>query len=433
MKGKIMDEQKIKELMQAIIQEHNAKLLDKKEFSERVAALVKEVVKESEDNIKQLKDNLKTLNAELLKVRAGVQACNVDQLDKLYKGPWGSVKLAQDFGLYVMASAMGSAKAADLLKSRGYTIQKAQTGADNPTGGLFVPTQIIEGFIMLVAEYGLARRKAVVYPMTTDTATAFKLASGLQVYKVAEGKAPDPQEFRSRLLTLKASEWCVYVPVDRTLDEDAAILLGNVVGELMAMAFAEQEDECLFNGDGTSDTLGIMGITGWLKSLTTPKGLVSGSGNAWGSLTIADHRKCMGVLHPAAWKGEGPTWYCSPQYYFNVMMALADDASGATQTEMILSEAAGRRRFLGLPVEFAPLPSESGSGVIGCVLGNLKRGAMFGDRRQTTIEQSREALFLERQIAILGTERVDINVYGCHDVKTDKKTRAGTIVGLKTT
>ena len=141
----------------------------------------------------------------------------------------------------------------------------------------------------------------------------------------------------------------------------------------------------------------------------------------------------MGVLHPGAWKGEGPAWYCSPQYYFETMMRLADAATGATQTEMIVSEASGRRRFLGLPVDFAPLPSASASGHIPCVLGNLKRGAMLGDRRQTTIEKSSEALFLERQIAVLGTERIDINVYGCHDVTTDGQTRAGTIVGIKTT
>jgi HK97 family phage major capsid protein len=176
-----------------------------------------------------------------------------------------------------------------------------------------------------------------------------------------------------------------------------------------------------------------MGITGWLLSLTTPKGLISGAGNSWAALTIKNHRSCMGALHKAAWKGDGPKWYCSPQYYFDVMMSLADAAGGATQTEIIVSESNGKRRFLGLPVEFAPLPDASASGHIPCVLGNLKRGAMLGDRRKTTIEKSTEALFLERQIAILGTERVDIQVYGCHDVKTDSKTRAGTVVGLKTT
>lgn len=428
-----MDEKELQQKLKELLDKRDKGLLDNEEFIKGLQAKLTEALKASFGDVEQLKKNLQTLSDEIKTLRSGVKDCNVDQLDGIYKGPWKSAKLAQDFGLYVMASAMGSEKAVAILKSRGYGIQKAQTADDNPAGGLFVPTQIIDGFIMLVAEYGIARRDALVYPMGSESAMAFKLDSGLQVYCTQEGSSPTPQEIKSRMLNLTAKEWNVYVAVDRTLDEDAAILLGNVIGELMAMAFAEQEDECLFNGDGTSTYFKIMGITGWLNSLTTPKGLITGAGNSWTALTLANHRKMMGALHPAAWKGQGPKWYCSPQYYFEKMMTLADNAGGATATDIIIAEASGKRRFLGLPVEFAPLPSASASAHIPVVLGNLKRGAMLGDRRKTTIERSTEALFLERQIAILGTERIDINVYGCHDVTVDKQTRAGTVVGLKTT
>lgn len=420
-------------MLQKILDERDKGLITNADLIKKLSEQVTEILKANFGDVEQLKRNLQTLSDEMKTIRGGVKDCNVDQLDGVYKGCWKSARLAQDFGLYVMASVLGSAKAADSLKARGYSITKAQSSSDNPAGGLFVPTQIIDGFIMLLADFGVARREAMVYPMLSDTATAFKLDTGLSVYCTSEGSSPTAQEIKSRLLSMTAKEWNVYVAIDRTLDEDAAIMLGNVIGELMAMAFAEKEDEVLFNGTGTSTYFGIKGIVGWLTSLSSPKGLISGSGSTWSALTIKDHRKLMGTIHPAAWKGGGPKWYCSPQYYFEVMMGLADAAGGATQTEIIVSEASGQRRFLGLPVEFAPLPDATATGTLHCVLGNLKRGAMLGDRRSTTIEQSREALFLERQIAILGTERIDINVYGCHDVTMDSKTRAGTIVGLKTT
>lgn len=428
-----MDEKELMKKLEELLDQREKGLVDKPTVIKALTDKLTETLKANFDDVGQLKKNLETLSAEIKTIRGGVENCNIDQLDGVYKGPWKSARLAQDFGLYVMASVLRSDKAAKTLKSRGYTIEKAAMGDDNPTGGLFVPTQIIDGFIMLLADHGVGRRNAMTLPMTSDSASGFKLDSGLTVYCTAEGVVPDAQTFKNRILNLTAKEWNVYVAIDKTLDEDAAIMLGNVIAELMAMAFAEKEDDIIFNGTGTSTYFGYRGIVGWLTSLTTPKGLISADGNAWSAITLPNHLSMMGELHPDAWKGEGPKWFCSPQYYFGVMMKLATAAGGATIAELLGSMIAGKRQFLGIPVEFAPLPSASASGHIPCVLGNLKRGVLIGDRRRTTIEQSQEALFLERQIAVLATERVAINVYGCHDVTTDGTTRAGTIVALKTT
>jgi HK97 family phage major capsid protein len=422
---------KIKELLDQ--QEKN--IITKPELIKSLSEKLTETLKVNFGDVDQLKKNLATLSEEMKTLRGGVANCNVDQLDGLYKGCWKSAKLAQDFGLYVMASTMGSTKAVETLKARGYTVEKA---AADTAGGLTVPSQIIDGFIMLIGEYGVARRNAMVMPMSENTASAIKLVTGLTVGCTAEGTAITAQNMVAGMLSLSVQEWSVLVAIDRSLDEDSAIMLGDIIGQLMAMALAEKEDAVVFMGDGTSTYFNRRGIIGWLESLTTPKGLVSGSGNSWSALTLKDHLNLMGTLHPKAYAGfgtvNGPKWYCSPQYYFNVMMGLATAAGGATLTELISSLIGGDKRFLGAPVEFvSQMVSATATSKIGAIFGNLKMGVYIGDRRSTTIERSTEALFTQRQVAILGTERIAINVYGCHDVTTDGVTRAGSIVGLKTT
>jgi HK97 family phage major capsid protein len=78
-------------------------------------------------------------------------------------------------------------------------------------------------------------------------------------------------------------------------------------------------------------------------------------------------------------------------------------------------------------VEFSSvLPKVPGAGQYACFYGNLRRGMILGDRRQQSIAQSTQYKFAERQLTILGTERIGITVYGQGDA-----TNAGTICALK--
>ncbi|HOQ06042.1 MAG TPA: phage major capsid protein [Anaerohalosphaeraceae bacterium] len=429
-----MNEQDVKKMLEDLLLQREKGLLTNEQFIKSVSGEVNKLLADRFADIDQLRKNLNTLSEELRSYREQSMIGNPDHLSGLYKGVWGNARLAQDFGLYIMAGVLGSSTAAKILEHRGYKLEKAVSSQNNPSGGLLIPQQLVDAFVLIIAQYGAARRFCQPWLMTTDTESVPKFNKGLKVYCTEAGVIPTPQDLSGNLLTLKAQSWDVFVPVNRDTAEDvsSAMSLGNILGELMAMAFAEQEDRVLFCGDGTSPYFNNLGITGWFNQLSSPKGLVSGSGSGWNGLTLPNFRSMMGALHPYGWGGEGPRWFCSSRFYFEVMMKLADAAGGASKTEIIVGEVSTGRRFLGLPVEFVPLPYESASNQICCVLANLGRGAVFGDRRQTTIEQSREALFLQRQIAVLATERVAISVYGCHDVETDQTKKAGTIIGLKT-
>src|SRR5690606_16201580 len=86
------------------------------------------------------------------------------------------------------------------------------------------------------------------------------------------------------------------------------------------------------------------------------------------------------------------------------------------------------RTFLGYSVEVSQvLPTSTATNTIACLFGNLRMAAMLADRRQTSIAFSEHLNFAEDELAIRGTERLDIVV---HDAGT--ASAAGPIVGVKT-
>jgi HK97 family phage major capsid protein len=107
-----------------------------------------------------------------------------------------------------------------------------------------------------------------------------------------------------------------------------------------------------------------------------------------------------------------------------VFSRLAATAGGNSITTL---GGAVQRSYLGYPIEVCQkLPTSTGS-LTGAMLlfGNLQMAATLGERRGIQVKRSDEIKFVEDQIAIKATERVDINV---HD--TGDATNAGPIVAL---
>ncbi|MCE5186074.1 MAG: phage major capsid protein [Planctomycetaceae bacterium] len=431
-----MNEEQVKALIKGIIDEHQKGLLKNDEFVGKLAEAVKTVIKSSLDDMSTMKKNIEALTTEIKSLRAGSLADgNVKLLDPLYAasgGCWKSAEMARDFGLYCLAAICKSKRATDLLKAKGYTLEeKAMTENDPTSAGLLVPQQILDGLIMMIGQYGKFRRDALVQPMASDSAMGFRLDSGLTVYCVQEGTTPNESKPILGTIGLSAKEWLTYTLVDKSLNEDCAIALGNLLGELIALAFAEKEDFIGFMGDGNSTSFNYIGIVGQFNKMVaagvTPKGLRGGSGSGWAGLVLGDFSALQGDVHDKAEIGEGPKWYCSKQFYHQVMRKLALSAGGVNAQEVQAGSVNKIKMFLAAPVEFVQsMPTATGTSQICCFYGNLKVGAILGDRRQMTISQSEHYKFAERQLTVLGSERVAICVYGCGD--GDK---AGTIVALK--
>lgn len=296
----------------------------------------------------------------------------------------------------------------------------------NVTGGFLVPPEFDADLIDLREVFGVFRRNARIVPMMRDTKSIGRRTAGLTAYFVGEATAPTESEKTFDLVTLTARKLMTLTRISSELNEDAIISLADNLFEEIAYAFANKEDECGFNGDGTSTFGGIDGLRNRLKTIYTASGgvgLVVGAGASYSALTLANFNSVVGSL-PEYADGRAK-WYVSRFFWATVMQRLAVAAGGVTAEEI---EGKRMRTFLGYPVEIAQaMPKTTASAQVCAVFGDLKLSSRFGDRRQTLISASDQRYFDTDEIGIKGSERFDIVNHDCGDT-----TNAGPVVGLIT-
>ncbi len=312
-----------------------------------------------------------------------------------------------------------------------------ETGAT--TGGHYlVPEEFNRDLIDLREQYGVARRIFGSAPMTSDILHTPRRASGLTAYFVNESAVGTESNMTWNDVQLSVKDLMVIARMTNQLNADAVISIGDTLAGEIAYAFSNKEDDCAFNGDGTSTYGGIQGVRTLLDSIdgagTNSAGLkIQGSSNTWPTQTLGDFQAVVGKL-PIYADTQNATWVCHKTYYSEVMLRLEQAAGGNTQLEIQTGDRRPRPMFMGYPVTFSQLfPSVTATTGVTCVLGDFSLGALFGDRQQTNISFSEhasiggESVFERNQIAVRGTERFDINIHGCGTASV-----TGPIVGLAT-
>lgn len=305
-------------------------------------------------------------------------------------------------------------------------------GSDTTGSHVFVPTEFGMDLILLRELFGTARRLLNVVPMSSDKKTEPRQLSGLTAYFVGENAAGTESSMSHDNVTLVAQDLMTLARISRQLDMDSVISWADKLVREIAYSFASKEDDCAFNGDGTSTYGGITGIRAKLDTLTagTAPGLILGAGNAYSELTLANFESMLGALPQF---GETPStrFVSHKTFYYTVMVKLVNAAGGTTGTEIVN----GRRMpmFMGYPVEFCQkYPSTAANSQIPVTFGDHSLAAMFGDRARDEIAFSDQAtiggesMFERNQIGVRGTERFDVVV---HDFGTNAV--AGPIVGLE--
>lgn len=315
------------------------------------------------------------------------------------------------FGTWCLA-AMGHKKSAEYCAANGMGLRtKAHLEGVNSQGGFLVPDEFENELVTLREQYGVFRRNAKVYPMSSDTLRIAKRTSGLTAYFVGEANAitESTQVFDSN--TLVAKKLAAITTVSNELLEDAVINIADDIAGEIAYAFAQKEDDCGFNGDGTSTYGGIVGLANALTDATYQ--ISDGAATTCAGVALAEINKGFGKLPNWAYQRNGVKIYCHKSVYHTVFERLAMAANGATAAEI----AAGMQpRFFGYPVEFAQvLPTQAaadaaGAGATFAYIGDLAQGCYFGDRRSTSIAFSDSALnaFEQDERVARGTERFDI-------------------------
>jgi HK97 family phage major capsid protein len=126
---------------------------------------------------------------------------------------------------------------------------KDMTEGRDQEGGYLVRPEYRSSMISIMEQYGLARQRCTVIPMSTTELIMPKLTGGVQVYWIGEGQTiPQTQpafgEFRMTIKKLAA-----LVPMTSELLNDANIAIANLLATLFAQALAKEEDRVVFAGN----------------------------------------------------------------------------------------------------------------------------------------------------------------------------------------
>jgi HK97 family phage major capsid protein len=311
------------------------------------------------------------------------------------------------FGTWCLG-AMGHTKSIAFCEANGMALRtKAHTEGVNSAGGFLVPDEFESELITLRESFGVFRRNAKVYPMSSDTLRIAKRTTGLTAYFAGEASSGTESTQVFDQVQLVAKKLMVLTTVSSELLEDAVVNIGDDIAGEVAYAFANKEDSCGFIGDGTSTYGGIVGLEAALTDATYQ--VSTGTGTALSTVTLAEINTAFAKLPAWSYQRSNVKIYCHKSVYHNVFERLAMGVGGNSATEI----AAGiSPRFFGYPVEFCQVmvAAPAGADATFAFIGDLSQGCYFGDRRSTSVAFSDSALnsFEQDEKAVRGTERFDI-------------------------
>jgi len=352
---------------------------------------------------------------------------------KAFSGQDAELK-AYRFGQYFMATT-GMQSAVNYCLNTGMPMAVHNEGT-NTQGGYLVPHEFGTDLIRLVEKYGVFRQNTNIIPMSSETRSDPRETGSILTYFTGESEAATESTMSWDDVELVAKKLTALTRVTNELNADSAINIGDQIMRSIAYAYALKEDQCGFNGDGTSTYGGITGVRQSLDDAAgnptsaDAGGVVIADGNAYSEITLNNLEDVIAVLPEYA--DMDAKWYVSRKFYHGVMTPLITAAGG--NTIVTLQNGARQLEFLGYPVVLSQvMPKTEANSQICALFGDLAMASRMGDRETRTIATSEhatiggESVFERGQLAIRATERFDINVHDVGDTSD-----AGPITGLKT-
>jgi HK97 family phage major capsid protein len=299
----------------------------------------------------------------------------------------------------------------------GIGLTKATSESINSIGGFLAPQDFDAAIISVRETVGAFRQGAEIRPTRSDGQVRPRRTGGLTASFVKEG-APIPESsFLLDAVESAQKKLGILARASTELFDDAAPDLGEFLTSEIGYAFAAQEDDCGFNGDGTSAFSGINGLANKLVGLKSSIAAAS-THKTFLTLDNTDLANLMaGVLAAAI---PGAAWYTSATGYAQAICRLAATSGGLTAT--MRPDGTITANFLGFPVRFSgklPDVSTDLSTKAMLVFGNLAMSSVIVERQQQTIIAiSHDRAMDQDQVLIRGVQRCDIINHSVGDTAT---------------
>lgn len=322
------------------------------------------------------------------------------------------LKTAYAFGM-IAKSLTGDKKAAKWL-SENYEY-KAQNETTNTAGGYLVPDELQNSLVFLREAYGVARRECNVVPMMSDTYWQPINSASTTGYWVGESTAITQSQVTLDRAEILAKKLAILTYVSSELVEDAIVDAGAMLAQDMAWRLSFIEDQAVFLGDGTPTYGSITGIGSAVNGVASNAGSVSaasGSAANWTAVTLANLRTVISKL-PTYADDANAKWYMHKQFYHQVVCNRLDALSGNAILD-ISNANSGNPTLFGYPIVFVQHLPSTAAGTTGtplCYFGNLKKGTLFGDRREVKIAVSSDYAFNTDELVYKAVERFGFTAF----------------------
>lgn len=287
---------------------------------------------------------------------------------------------------------------------------KAMSVGTNTDGGYLAPDYFASEVIRVAGNYGLVRRFARPWQMSGKTEKV-PTAGSVTTYRVNEKAKATASQPTIGQVTLTAKKLVAMIPVSNELLEDANINLVDLLTILAGESLSKKEDDWGLNGLASGE--------GILQNASVPI-LTLGSGDV--TYGAADFNDLLDAMNLVDENAIGNARWVSSFSVFNAFRKIQD-----TTHEPILQNPGGGQpaTLWNFPVTFSPvMPKTTDGSQAGkkfMTLANFDY-MMFGDRKQVSVEISREAtitdtdgstainLFEQDMSAVRVIERVDIQL-----------------------
>ena len=242
-------------------------------------------------------------------------------------------------------------------------------------GGILVPTITRPEIVRLIEAYGQSRSSFRQIPMgKANVLTLPGKLTGATIARVSEGSVIADTKVTLTTYTLTGAKVAAIVAFTSELQEDMIVDLGAYVNEQLAEAFAQEEDEQMFQGTGSPHT-GLFNASstyGNQISVTAP-----------GDITYDNLVDCAVGLK--SWYLQGANWKMHRSIY-GIIMKLKD-ADGVP----IVHNAGDpvKQSLFGYPiklVETAPISTVSTASMPLIILGNTNRNSFMGIKKEMTLK-----------------------------------------------
>lgn len=337
---------------------------------EAVKALVSKSVAEA------LAEQADKMSEQLVsKFMKGVETQRAKAIETGKKAVDEKRNVTKEFFSALMSGDMASAKA--------LTNSTSGSSPDDAKAGLLIPSELLAEVLRVMnTQYGLARRDMRYLPFSGpgNSRTIPALGTSVSVKWTNEGAKKKSTQPKFGVVTQTLKKLTAIVPMTEEILEDSAINLTQLVSELIGEAIAMEEDLAFFAGTGSPWT----GILNNSDVNQVPQASIGGASG----LTADDLLDMQDATPTGAQNGAK---YYLHRTVLSVIRKLKDDNG-----RYIYQEPAGNlpATIWNKPVEVSdafPALADIEEGDAYVLYGNLKQGAVFGDKQQIRTKLLSEA------------------------------------------